>query len=290
MILNLAINARDAMPTGGKLTIETADVYLDDTYAGEHLGAKIGPHVMLAVSDTGIGMDRATQTRIFEPFFTTKETGKGTGLGLSTVLGIAQQSGGTVWVYSEPNQGTTFKVYFPRIEGAVPTTRPSGIPPMTLRGSETILLVEDEDQVRTVANDILNRYGYHVLVARNSAEAIALCEKHSGPIHLLLTDVVMPQMSGPVLAKQLAALRATLQGALHVGIYRRQHRSPRSTRERDGVPSKTVHPRLIDPQGRVNCSTTPVSARAPSRSTAASRPTKTSREVESLRGMLARAR
>jgi two-component system cell cycle sensor histidine kinase/response regulator CckA len=210
VIMNLVVNARDAMPTGGKLTIETANVDLDDDYASRHVGATAGRHVMLAITDTGIGMDRATQARIFEPFFTTKEPGKGTGLGLSTVFGIAQQSGGNVWVYSEPGKGTTFKVYFPRVEAEVyvPGDR---VPPTTLRGHETILLVEDEGQVRVVAQGILKRNGYSVIVAQNAGEALILCEGYAGIIHMLLTDVVMPQMSGAELAKRISKTRPEMK-------------------------------------------------------------------------------
>jgi CheY-like chemotaxis protein len=206
VIMNLAVNARDAMPTGGKLTIETGNVDLDADYAREHLGSVPGPHVMLAISDTGAGMDRATQARIFEPFFTTKEPGKGTGLGLSTVFGIVQQCGGNVWVYSEPGRGTTFKVYIPRVDDAADAPLASP-PPVTLRGSETILLVEDQEQVRVVAEGILKRNGYRVLVASGAGEALLLGEKHSDIIELLLTDVVMPQMSGAELAKRIATTR-----------------------------------------------------------------------------------
>lgn len=203
VILNLVVNARDAMPSGGRLTIETQNVALDDRYAFEHVGTKTGEYVMLAVSDTGVGMDRALQSRIFEPFFTTKAAGKGTGMGLAIVFGIAQQAGGHVWVYSEPGQGTTFKVYFPRVneersDSPVEEKRASA------GGHETILLVEDQDQVRGVARDILTRAGYHVIEARNPGEAILANEQHRGSIHLLLTDVVMPQLSGPELAQRIS--------------------------------------------------------------------------------------
>jgi len=165
---------------------------------------------MLAVTDTGTGMDGPTLSRIFEPFFTTKEKGKGTGLGLSTVFGIVQQSGGSLWVYSEPTRGTTFKIYLPRVDASIETAQ-STESPVTLRGSETILLVEDDDQVRLVALGILRRNGYHVIEARNAGEALLCSEEHPGVIELLVTDVVMPQMSGPALAKQLASTRRDMK-------------------------------------------------------------------------------
>jgi two-component system cell cycle sensor histidine kinase/response regulator CckA len=202
VILNLVVNARDAMPTGGKLTVESSDAQLGEEYSARHIGLEAGPHVMLSVSDTGSGMDPATQARIFEPFFTTKPKEKGTGLGLSTVFGIVKQCGGGIWVYSEPGIGTTFKIYFPRVDGPVETAPPRTVAAVA-GGHETILLVEDDDMVRLVARGILSRHGYDVLEARNPGEAIVHAEKHGATIQLLLTDVVMPQMSGPELAKRL---------------------------------------------------------------------------------------
>jgi two-component system cell cycle sensor histidine kinase/response regulator CckA len=210
VMMNLVINARDAMPCGGKVTIETKTVLLDESYTTAHFGVTAGPYVMLAISDTGVGMDKETQARIFEPFFTTKESGKGTGLGLSTVFGIVQQSGGAIWVYSEPGRGTTFKVYLPVAEGA-DVGAPMPFEPATLGGTETILLVEDQDDVRRVARLALRRYGYHVLEAANAGEALLTCERHPRAINLLLTDVVMPQMSGRELAERLLKVRPELK-------------------------------------------------------------------------------
>ena len=211
VLMNLAVNARDAMPDGGHLTIETSNVELDAAYASHRVGARPGPHVMLAVTDTGHGMDENTRARIFEPFFTTKEVGKGTGLGLSTVHGIINQSGGTIWVYSEPGKGTTFKIYLPRTEDDVERVdhRRAATPPAG--GSETILLVEDEKGVRDLVRDVLETCGYTVLEARHGIEALAVARRHGGPIDLLLTDAVMPQMGGPELAECLVALQPGLK-------------------------------------------------------------------------------
>jgi len=210
VILNLAVNARDAMPQGGRLTIETHNIRLDDEYVGIHLGAAPGDYVMIAVSDTGCGMDEKTRERIFEPFFTTKEVGKGTGLGLSTVYGIVKQSGGSIWVYSEMGKGTTFKVYLPRIDEEPQEYHRGTEEREIARGTETILLVEDEEMLRRLAREVLEMKGYRVLEAANGGEAIRLCEEYRGRIHLLLTDVVMPEMSGRALADQLLQARPDL--------------------------------------------------------------------------------
>jgi PAS domain S-box-containing protein len=205
VIMNLVVNARDAMPKGGRLTVETFNVELDSTYARDHVTVKPGPYVMLAVSDTGIGMSPETVAHIFEPFYTTKESGQGTGLGLSTVYGIVKQSGGYIWVYSEPARGTTFKVYLPRVEGKVDSKKAPLELPAARRGSETILLVEDEEAVRELASMILSAKGYSVVAAKSSKEAEQLSVKHNGKIHLLLTDIIMPGTSGRELARRITA-------------------------------------------------------------------------------------
>ncbi len=203
VIVNLAVNARDAMPRGGTLTIETANVELDENFARVHPGVSPGPYVLLALSDTGCGMDAATQARLFEPFFTTKELGKGTGLGLSTSYGIVKQSGGHIAVYSEVGRGTTFTIYLPRILGEVTHKAKPSPQPLPL-GSETILLAEDEEMVRIFTKAVLESQGYTVLEARDGSQALELARQHGGPIHLLVTDVVMPGMSGRALAERLA--------------------------------------------------------------------------------------
>jgi CheY-like chemotaxis protein len=207
VVMNLAINASDAMPEGGTLTIETSNVEVDEEYGDTHYEVSSGAHVMLAVTDTGIGIEKEAQARIFEPFFTTKEKGKGTGLGLATVFGIVKQSGGHIWVYSEPGHGTTFKVYFPKVGGAAETLPPQRPAPESVRGSETLLLAEDDDRVRAVAAQILRRHGYVVLEAVNAADALVVAEKQEWNIDLLLTDVVMPGQSGRLLAERLQRQR-----------------------------------------------------------------------------------
>ena len=212
VVMNLAVNARDAMPDGGRLTIETGPLRLDAVSARQHGEAAPGDYAMLAVSDTGCGMDEATRSRLFEPFFTTKEQGKGTGLGLSTVYGIVKQSGGHVWVYSEPGRGTTFKICLPVVAAAVEEIG-EALPsvPAASTGAETVLLVEDAARVREVVREILEMSGYHILEARNGAEALEISQRHEGPIHLMVTDVVMPQMSGRELAQRLAPLRPEMR-------------------------------------------------------------------------------
>ena len=206
VIMNLAVNARDAMPTGGKLIIETANAELTSDYAGLHKPVVPGPYVMLAVSDTGTGMTPEIQARIFEPFFTTKEKGKGTGLGLSTVYGIVKQSEGYIWVYSEPGKGTTFKIYLPRVDApAEGHTKPR--PAETLAGTETILVAEDDEILRPLAKELLEKLGYRVLEGANCDDALAAARQHTGPIHLLIADVVLPGPSGRELARRLAASR-----------------------------------------------------------------------------------
>jgi len=208
VLMNLAVNARDAMPQGGKLTIETMNAYLDEDYARRHVDVQPGPYVMLAVSDTGVGMDAGTQAHLFEPFFTTKQVGQGTGLGLSTVYGIVKQSNGHIWVYSEPGHGTTFKIYLPMVEEVVELAEErTPVAAISQTGVEAVLLVEDNDDVRDLARRVLLQHGYSVLEARDGEEALLICERHEGPVHLLVTDVVMPGgLSGRQLAERLAAL------------------------------------------------------------------------------------
>jgi PAS domain S-box-containing protein len=212
ILVNLAVNAADAMPRGGKLIIETANVTLDDDYQQRHLPVTPGEYVMLAVSDTGVGMDEATSRHIFEPFFTTKEVGKGTGLGLATVYGIVKQSGGDIWVSSKPGRGTTFKIYLPHVPADVPASMErSSEAGDTSRGSETVLLVEDDEAVRLLARVTLERVGYRVLQAGNPKEAARLTTEFAGPIHLLLSDVIMPESEGPPLLDRLVSARPALR-------------------------------------------------------------------------------
>jgi CheY-like chemotaxis protein len=210
VLLNLALNARDAMPGGGRLTIELRDLELASGDGSDRLGLSPGPWVVLSVTDTGQGMDRETQQRIFEPFFTTKEPGRGTGLGLATVFGIVQQSRGEVRVQSEPGKGSRFEVYLPRT-GLAPSAKAELPSPSTVRGNETILLVEDEQSVRRLISTVLRKHGYQVLEAENGGHALLICEQHTGKIDLLLTDVVMPLLSGGQLAERLASIKPDMK-------------------------------------------------------------------------------
>jgi two-component system cell cycle sensor histidine kinase/response regulator CckA len=217
ILMNLAVNGRDAMPGGGTITIETTNVELNDSHARQHAEVKPGSYVMLAVSDTGVGMDGETQARIFEPFFTTKQRGRGTGLGLSTVYGIVKQSAGYIWAYSEPGRGTTFKIYLPCVKGELEVLRWEK--PLSVHGSETILLVEDNELLRELAREMLEEFGYAVLDSGCPSDAIRTAEQHEGPIALLITDLVLPQVNGRVLAEQLTAVRPEMK-VLYTSGYR----------------------------------------------------------------------
>jgi two-component system cell cycle sensor histidine kinase/response regulator CckA len=206
VLMNLALNARDAMPRGGKVTISTANVEVDETYAGQQPFSRTGSYVTLTVSDTGVGMDKVTQSRMFEPFFSTKEAGKGTGLGLSTVYGIVKQSGASIGAYSEPDHGTTFKIYFPRCEEA-PAMMPLEKAEPLRGGSETILLVDDAATLRTLTRRLLEDCGYTVFEAGDAVEAVRMARQYKGPLPLMITDMVMPGLSGPDLAERLATSR-----------------------------------------------------------------------------------
>jgi two-component system cell cycle sensor histidine kinase/response regulator CckA len=213
VLMNLVVNARDAMPQGGQITIETRSVELDEHYTSEHAPVIAGRYVMLAVGDNGIGMSRDTREHAFDPFFTTKEAGKGTGLGLATVYGIVKQSGGYVWIYSEPELGTTLKLYFPEVSSSAAFTasEPRTASSETSRGSETILLVEDEEAVRNLTSRILKKQGYRVMAAQHGREAMEMAAKEEGWIDLVLTDVVMPGMNGRGLVERLTGIRPRIK-------------------------------------------------------------------------------
>ncbi len=219
VVLNLAVNARDAMPDGGRLSIRSDDAEFDQAYAVEHFEVASGRYVLLAVSDTGIGMDAATRSHVFEPFFTTKESGRGTGLGLATIYGIVRQSGGHIWLYSEPGMGTTFKVYFPAVSRVSGEREPSRLEAVS-RGTETVLLVEDEPAVRDLARLVLERQGYVVLSAANGREALEIAARDPRHLDLLVTDVIMPGMSGPDVARTLRSIRPDLRVLLLSGYTR----------------------------------------------------------------------
>jgi two-component system, cell cycle sensor histidine kinase and response regulator CckA len=219
VVLNLVVNARDAMPSGGRLTIETSNVDLDRSYAAKHPGGmEPGPYVMLTVSDNGCGMDAKTKARIFEPFFTTKEQGKGTGLGLATVYGVVKQSGGFIWVYSEVGRGTTFKIHLPQVTSQVEKAVAENISSRSAAGTETILFVEDEESVRELVRDYLTTAGYHMLEASDGVRALEVAAAHKGPIHMLITDVVMPRLSGREVATQIAEQRRDVK-VLYISGY-----------------------------------------------------------------------
>ena len=211
ILINLAINARDAMPSGGKLTIETANLDLHATYSDRHAQVPAGSYVILSMSDTGCGMDAETEARIFEPFFTTKVEGKGTGLGLAMVYGTVKQSGGYIWVYSELGKGSKFKIYLPRAHEVEEPVQKSGGPRDSVKGTETVLVIEDEAGVRALAMRILQIYGYNVLESANAEEALQVSERFKQQIDLLLTDVILPKMGGRQIAERLAILRPEMK-------------------------------------------------------------------------------
>jgi PAS domain S-box-containing protein len=244
VLVNLAVNARDAMPGGGQITIETADVELDDRDPLTRIAMRPGRYVMIVVGDTGDGMDAATQARVFEPFFTTKEQGKGSGLGLATIYGVVKQSGGYIWVESEPGRGTKFKVYLP--PAAAPETSRTTPPGDELAGWETVLLVEDEDAVRALAREVLRRHGYVVLEARHGVDGLRVAERHMDDIHLLVTDVVMPRMSGRELAQRLGTVRPKMK-TLFVSGYTNHALMP------DDLPGASFLPKPFTPAGFARC-------------------------------------
>jgi len=218
VIMNLAVNARDAMPGGGKLTIETGVVHLDEGFSAKRLGVQPGRHVTISVIDSGIGMDEETQSHLFEPFFTTKKAGRGTGLGLATAYGIIRQSNGAIGMVSEPGKGTTARIYLPLVQPKTQPIREKSIGAGTLTGAETILVVEDEARVRKLMVDVLSAKGYKVLEASRGQEAVRIARRHRNDIHLLLVDVVMPEMSGPDVVKEIRQRKPAMR-VLYISGY-----------------------------------------------------------------------
>jgi len=245
VIMNLAVNARDAMPGGGTIIIETSNVDLDETYAGSHVSVVPGKYVMLVIKDNGIGMDQETQAHIFEPFFTTKETGKGTGLGLSMVFGIVKQSGGNIWVYSEPGKGTMFRIYMPRMGGDAESAGQKAGETRETRGSEAILVAEDQIDVRELVCEVLRSKGYRVLEAQNGASAAALGERHAEPIELLVTDLVMPGIGGQELAEMIRGKRPVIKVLYMSGYTERATFQPAILRRHEAFIQKPFGPEAL---------------------------------------------
>ena len=243
VLMNLIVNARDAMPRGGKILIETSNVDLDQGYALQHPELAPGPYVLMTVSDDGLGMSEEVRSHLFEPFFTTKEQSEGTGLGLATVYGIIKQTGGAIWAYSEPSAGATFKIYLPRVDEAITAEDETKTAITTLRGTETVLVVEDQQELRRLAAAILRRYGYEVLEAANASEALVHAERHTGRIHLMVTDLVMPGMTGAELAVRLSPLRPDMKIIFMSGYSEHADRGSRDSRFGPPVSAEAVFSR-----------------------------------------------
>ena len=243
VLVNLIVNARDAMPGGGKILIETLNVDLDQGYALQHPELAPGPYVLMTVSDDGLGMSEEVRSHLFEPFFTTKKQGEGTGLGLATVYGIIKQTGGAIFVYSEPGAGATFKIYLPRVDEAIKAEDETKTAITTLRGTETVLVVEDQQELRRLAAAILRRYGYEVLEAANASEALVHAERHTGRIHLMVTDLVMPGMTGAELVAPPESIATGYEDHFHVRLCQKCNRGSRDSRFGRPVSAEAVFSR-----------------------------------------------